>query len=59
PSKNSLTTGTLHAGDLGNRETWDASQTSIGGGIGGIKAGKPRSRAPRRCRGCRSRASAR
>nr|WP_245201745.1 hemagglutinin repeat-containing protein [Sphingomonas trueperi] len=40
PSKNSLTTGTLHASDLENRETWDASQTSIGGGIGGIKAGK-------------------
>jgi filamentous hemagglutinin len=40
PSKNSLTTGTLHASDLENRETWQASQTSIGGGIGGIKAGK-------------------
>nr|WP_315381311.1 hemagglutinin repeat-containing protein [uncultured Sphingomonas sp.] len=39
-TKNSLTTGTLHASDLENRETWDASQTSIGGGIGGIKAGK-------------------
>ncbi|WP_218017646.1 endonuclease toxin domain-containing protein, partial [Sphingomonas pituitosa] len=40
PSKNSLTTGTLHASDLENRETWEASQTSIGGGIGGIKASK-------------------
>ncbi|WP_294332932.1 hypothetical protein, partial [uncultured Sphingomonas sp.] len=37
PSKNSLTTGTLHASDLENRETWNASQTSIGGGI---KVGK-------------------
>ncbi|MET3722615.1 beta strand repeat-containing protein [Sphingomonas trueperi] len=40
PSKNSLTTGTLHASDLENRETWDASQTSIGGGIGGVLAGR-------------------
>lgn len=37
-SKNSLTTGTLQASDLANREQWSARQTSIGGGLGGIGA---------------------
>ncbi|GAA4222144.1 hypothetical protein GCM10022253_29940 [Sphingomonas endophytica] len=38
PSKNSLTTGTLHAVDLENHESWRASQTSLGGGLGGLGA---------------------
>jgi filamentous hemagglutinin family protein len=37
-TKNSLTTGTLTAGNLQNSESWKASQTSLGGGIGGIGA---------------------
>ncbi|GAA4222133.1 hypothetical protein GCM10022253_29900 [Sphingomonas endophytica] len=35
PSKKSLTTGTLQAVDLENHESWRASQTSLGGGLGG------------------------
>ncbi|MBB6504656.1 hypothetical protein F4693_001629 [Sphingomonas endophytica] len=37
-SRNSLTTGTLHVADLENRESWRASQTSLGGGLGGLGA---------------------
>ncbi|USI74474.1 hemagglutinin repeat-containing protein [Sphingomonas morindae] len=37
-AKNSLVTGTLHAADIQNRESWDAQQIALGGGIGGIGA---------------------
>ncbi len=37
-AKNSLVTGTLHASDLNNYETWRARQSSLGGGIGNIGA---------------------
>jgi filamentous hemagglutinin len=40
PLKNSLTTGTLTASNIWNRESWSASQTSLGGGIGGIGANR-------------------
>ena len=46
-AQNRLTTGTLTASDLANREQYKASSLSIGGGIGGVgKDGNGKSTAP-------------